>query len=181
MTYERENIRRMQGYVWGEQPTDADTCKLNTNENPYPPSPAVQHALADFNAEALRTYPQPTADPLRAALAEHHGLERDNVIVANGGDEGLRLAITTFVEPGTPLGTAPPSYSLYPVLADIHDAPVAEAELTGEWAAAAGFRTAHERGRSTADRTAESARAVRMPVRHRIHPGSGRGNWTAYC
>ena len=133
MTYERDNIRRMQGYVWGEQPTDANTCKLNTNENPYPPSSAVQKALASFDAGTLRTYPQPTADALRAALAEHHAVERDNVIVVNGGDEGLRLAITTFVEPGTPLGTATPSYSLYPVLAEVHDAPVAEAELTGEW------------------------------------------------
>ena len=133
MTYERDNIRRMRGYVWGEQPTGANTCKLNTNENPYPPSPAVQRVLADFDAGALRTYPQPTADALRSALADHHGLARDSVIVVNGGDEGLRLAITTFVEPGTPLGTAPPSYSLYPVLAAIHDTPLAEAELTGEW------------------------------------------------
>ena len=139
MTYERDNIRRMQGYVWGEQPADTGTCKLNTNENPYPPSPAVQKTLASFDAGALRTYPQPTADALRAALAEHHGLGRDNVIVANGGDEGLRMAITTFVEPGSPLGTAQPSYSLYPVLAQVHDAPVAEAELTGAWLPPADF------------------------------------------
>lgn len=139
MAYERDNIRRMQGYVWGEQPTDADTCKLNTNENPWPPSPAAERALAEFDAGTLRTYPQPTADTLRAALAEHHGLERDNVIVTNGGDEGLRLAITTFVEPGTPLGIAPPGYSLYPVLAEIHDASVAAAELTGEWLPPPGF------------------------------------------
>ena len=133
MTYERENIRRMRGYAWGEQPLDANICKLNTNENPYPPSPAVQRALSAFDAGALRTYPQPTADALRAALAERHGLALDNVLVANGGDEGLRMAITTFVEPGRPLGTAPPSYSLYPVLARVHDAPVAEAELTVDW------------------------------------------------
>ena len=133
MTYERDNIRRMQGYVWGEQPTDTDTCKLNTNENPYPPSPAVQTTLASFDTGTLRTYPQPTADALRTALAKHHGLGLDNVIVANGGDEGLRMAITTFVEPGSPLGTAQPTYSLYPVLAQVHDAPVAEAELTAKW------------------------------------------------
>ena len=139
MTYERDNIRRMQGYVWGEQPTDADTCKLNTNENPYPPSPAVQRALAAFDADTLRTYPQPTADALRAALAKRHGLARENVIVANGGDEGLRMAITTFVEPGSPLGIAQPSYSLYPVLAQIHDAPVVEAELTEDWLPPADF------------------------------------------
>ncbi len=133
MTYERANIRRMQGYIWGEQPTNAGACKLNTNENPFPPSPAVQKALSEFEVGALRTYPQPTADALRSALASRHGLDRDNIVVVNGGDEGLRLAITTFVEPHTPLGTAPPSYSLYPVLAEIHDAPLAEAELTEAW------------------------------------------------
>ena len=139
MTYERENIRRMEGYAGGEQPTGGDTCKLNTNENPYPPSPAVQSALAKFDAAELRTYPQPTADALRCALAEHHGLGRDNVIVANGGDEGLRLAITTFVEPGAPLGTTQPSYSLYPVLAQIHAAPIAAVELTERWRPPADF------------------------------------------
>ena len=139
MNYERDNIRRMRGYVWGEQPADQDTCKLNTNENPYPPSPEVRRALADFDAGALRTYPQPTADALRAALADHHGLGRDNVIVANGGDEGLRMAITTFVEPGAPLGTAQPSYSLYPVLAQIHDAHLAAVELTDAWMPPADF------------------------------------------
>ena len=133
MTYEREHIREMRGYVWGEQPTERDTCKLNTNENPYPPSPNLQTALAAFDATLLRTYPQPTADTLRDALAQHHGLARDNIIVTNGGDEALRLAITTFVEPGSPLGTAPPSYSLYPVLAQIHGATVAAAELTADW------------------------------------------------
>ncbi len=133
MTYERNNIRGMRGYVWGEQPTDRHACKLNTNENPYPPSPEVHKALAAFDAAQLRTYPQPTADTLRDALADYHGLARDNVVVTNGGDESLRLAITTFVEPGSPLGTAPPSYSLYPVLAQIHNAPVTAVELTEAW------------------------------------------------
>lgn len=134
MTYERNNIRRMQGYVWGEQPHDADTCKLNTNENPYPPSPAVQTALATFDAGRLRTYPQPTADPLRRALADHHGVGLDNLVVTNGGDEALRMAITTFVEPGAPMGTVEPSYSLYPVLAEVHDAPLAAVQLADDWA-----------------------------------------------
>ncbi len=133
MTYERDNIRRMRGYEWGEQPTDAATCKLNTNENPYPPSPQVQNALATFHAAELRTYPQPTADALRAALADHHGLVADSAVVANGGDEALRMAITTFVAPGAHLGTAQPSYSLYPVLAQIQDAHLAAAELTADW------------------------------------------------
>ena len=139
MSYERDNIRCMQGYVWGEQPTDANACKLNTNENPYPPSPDVQKALTAFDAGDLRTYPPPTADALRTALANHHGLGLDNVVIANGGDEALRMAITTFVEPGSPLGSAEPSYSLYPVLAQIHDAPLAAVELTDAWMPPADF------------------------------------------
>ncbi len=131
--YERPNIAAMQGYTSGEQPEDDNTIKLNTNENPYPPSPAVQRALAEIDVSKLRTYPQPTADALRQYIAELHGLQRDNVVVTNGGDEALRLAITTYVEPGKGFGMATPSYSLYPVLADIHDAPIAEVALDEEW------------------------------------------------
>ena len=61
-TYQRPNIQRMQGYSWGEQPKDGQAIKLNTNENPYPPSPHVAAALNDFATTELRTYPQPTAD-----------------------------------------------------------------------------------------------------------------------
>ena len=71
---------------------------------------------------------------LRDVIAGHHGLRRDNVVITNGGDEALRLAMTTFVEPGKGFGMATPSYSLYPVLADIHDAPVVEVPLTDTWA-----------------------------------------------
>lgn len=139
MTYERPNIRDMSGYAWGEQPEDPDQCKLNTNENPYPPSPQVAAALRAFNAASLRTYPQPTADRLRTKLAERHGLDIDNVLVANGGDEALRLAITTFAAPGAPLGCAHPSYSLYPVLAHIQDAPVLQACYSDDWTLPKGF------------------------------------------
>ena len=133
MNYERPNIRSMTGYVWGEQPEDPVQCKLNTNENPYPPSPKVAAALRAFDAARLRTYPQPTADQLRIKLAERHGLDRGSVLVTNGGDEALRLAITTFVAPGTPLGCADPSYSLYPVLAQVQDAPVLPAAYGDDW------------------------------------------------
>jgi len=131
--YARDNINAMQGYTSGEQPQDPDTIKLNTNENPYPPSPEVTKVLQGLNADSLRTYPQPTADPLRDALAQLHGLDRDNVVVTNGGDEALRLAITTFVEPGCGFGMAQPSYSLYSVLADIQDAPVTRIPLDDDW------------------------------------------------
>ncbi len=131
--YERPNILAMQGYTSGEQPDDDNTSKLNTNENPYPPSPAVQAALTNIQISQLRTYPQPTADPLRDAIAKRHGLARNNVVVTNGGDEALRLALTTFVKPGSSFGIASPSYSLYPVLADIHDANTVEVALADDW------------------------------------------------
>lgn len=128
MTYERSNIQRMQGYVPGKQPLDANAQKLNTNENPYPPSPAVMHALTTTTAESLRKYPPPLAEAFRETAAKLHGVSAEHVIATNGGDELLRLAITTFVEPGRPIGVLEPSYSLYPVLADIHDSPVVQVD-----------------------------------------------------
>jgi len=131
--FERPNIQHMHGYTWGEQPNDAKTIKLNTNENPMPPSPQVQLALADISADALRTYPQPTADPLRDTLAALHGVQRNNVVITNGGDEALRLAFTTFAGPGALFGMANPSYSLYPVLADIADVTLRPVDLQDDW------------------------------------------------
>jgi histidinol-phosphate aminotransferase len=133
MSYERDNIRRMSGYTWGEQPTDGQTIKLNTNENPYPPSPMVQQTLAALGADMLRTYPRPTADPLRDRLALLHGVGREHIIVTHGGDEALRLAVTTFVDPGATFAMAEPSYSLYRVLAQIQDAPVFSLPLDEDW------------------------------------------------
>lgn len=133
MTHERDNIRAMHGYTWGEQPEQSDVIKLNTNENPYPPSPAVDRALAGLSGEALRTYPQPTADRLRDRIAELHNLKRENIVVTNGGDEGLRLAFTTFLAPGGTFGMADPSYSLYPVLAAIQDVRILNVALDENW------------------------------------------------
>ncbi|MBX3705886.1 MAG: aminotransferase class I/II-fold pyridoxal phosphate-dependent enzyme [Pseudomonadales bacterium] len=133
MSHERANIRRMAGYTWGEQPDDARTIKLNTNENPYPPAPGVQTALRGIDVAVLRTYPQPTADRLRDRLAALHGIDRGQLIVTHGGDEALRLAMTTFVDPGAAFGMADPSYSLYPVLAEIQDARIVRIPLDDAW------------------------------------------------
>jgi histidinol-phosphate aminotransferase len=133
MPYERDNIHRMHGYQWGEQPKEAGTIKLNTNENPYPPAPEVRAALRGFDVDVLRTYPQPTADALRDRLAALHGVTRDQLIITHGGDEALRLAITTFVDPGAGFGMADPSYSLYPVLAEIQDARCVTVPLDPNW------------------------------------------------
>src|SRR5512140_2791579 len=110
MAYERETIRRAAGYTAGKQPASPDAIKLNTNENPYPPCEAVLDALRHVPAEALRKYPPALADGFRAVAAKAHGVGVDNVIAVNGGDELIRLAITTFVDPGEPIGMLEPSY-----------------------------------------------------------------------
>jgi histidinol-phosphate aminotransferase len=133
MSYQRPNIARMTGYAPGEQPTGGGVIKLNTNENPYPPAPAVLEALGTIDGESLRRYPPPLASPFLAAAARLHGLGEEQIVATNGGDELLRLAITTFVEPGRPIGVAEPSYSLYPVLADIHDSPTHRVPLCDNW------------------------------------------------
>jgi histidinol-phosphate aminotransferase len=133
MSYERPNISKMTGYTPGEQPDAADVVKLNTNENPYPPTEAVMKALRETTGEMLRKYPPPMATPFRRAAAEAHGVSEANILATNAGDELLRLAITTFVEPGKPIGTAEPSYSLYPVLADIHGSPTFRVPLNDDW------------------------------------------------
>ena len=131
--FERDNIRRMQGYTSGEQPQDEATIKLNTNENPYPPSPQVDKLIATFTANDLRRYPPATAASFRQAAARLHGLAPEQVIATRGGDELLRLVITTFVAPGEKVGTTDPSYSLYPVLAQVQDCPLVSVPLAEDW------------------------------------------------
>jgi len=117
----RPIVRRLQPYVPGEQPKIPALIKLNTNENPYPPSPKVLAAIKAAADGRLRLYPNPTAQPLREKLAKFHRCEPENIIVGNGSDELLALATRAFVEPR--MGTIQyftPSYSLYPVLAEIH-------------------------------------------------------------
>lgn len=133
MNFERENIGRMQGYLSGEQPQDSDTIKLNTNENPYPPSPRVEAALRAISSDSLRRYPPPTADDFRDLAAARHGVLRDNIIATRGGDELLRLVLTTFVDPGETIVVTDPTYSLYPVLAQIQDCRIVSVPLLDDW------------------------------------------------
>ena len=132
MTYERSHIARMSGYVSGTQPGEG-AIKLNTNENPWPPSPRVMACLAGLTSRSLQRYPDPLASDFRLAAARRHGLLPDQVIATNGGDELLRLVLTTFVDPGRPVGVAAPSYGVYSVLAGIHRAPVSVVALTDAW------------------------------------------------
>lgn len=109
----------MTGYTPGEQPGRRDVIKLNTNENPYPPSPRIKKVLQDFALDTLRLYPDPTCARLRERLAEIHGCAPDQVFVGNGSDEILALCVRAFVERDGSVGYFEPSYSLYPVLAQI--------------------------------------------------------------
>ena len=119
----RKHLQQLQAYVPGEQPKRRGLVKLNTNENPCPPSPKVLEAVKAAVDDRLRQYPNPTAQELREALANLHGVSSSNVIVGNGSDELLALATRAFVEPGKDaIQYFTPSYSLYPVLANIHNA-----------------------------------------------------------
>jgi histidinol-phosphate aminotransferase len=147
MAYERSAIQRMHGYVPGKQPANPDTVKLNTNENPYPPSPAVFEVLRSISPDMLRRYPEPLAQDFREEAARLHGVHPEQIVAVNGGDELLRLALTTFVEPGKPIGIVSPSYSLYPVLAAIQESPVVSVPAEADYGLPEGVaaRMNHER------------------------------------
>jgi histidinol-phosphate aminotransferase len=129
----RPLVQELHAYVPGEQPKIKGLIKLNTNENPYPPSAHVLKAVKAAVDGRLRLYPNPTAQLLREKLAKLHRCKAENIIIGNGSDELLALAVRAFVEPDqraeaggrkfeTTVQYFHPSYSLYPVLADIHGA-----------------------------------------------------------
>ena len=117
--YFRGNIQAMSGYVPGEQPRDDGIIKLNTNENPYPPSPKVYAALRKAVDASLRLYPQPLSDSLRAAAAAAYGVDKENIMAGNGSDELLSMMLRCFVNPGQRVAYPVPTYSLYDTLVEI--------------------------------------------------------------
>jgi histidinol-phosphate aminotransferase len=119
VTYFRDDVERTDGYVPGFQPKQTDAVKLNANENPYPPSPAVMKALAELTAEHLRRYPESRGDSFREAAAEVNGVEPDNIICGKGGDDLLSIALRAFCDESRPVAYPAPTYSLYRVLADL--------------------------------------------------------------
>lgn len=115
----RKSVEELDPYVPGEQPKDRSVIKLNTNENPYLPSPLVKKTLESFDPEFLRKYPDPVFTELRARIAEIHGTVPERVFIGNGSDEVLSLACRAFVENDEAIGSFDPSYSLYKTLAAI--------------------------------------------------------------
>jgi histidinol-phosphate aminotransferase len=131
-------VKRLEPYIPGEQPRDRSFIKLNTNENPYPPSPqalkAVEKALAD-GGERLRLYPDPACDELREAAAARHGVKPEQVFAGNGSDEVLAFAFGAFFDsdPAAPLLFPDITYSFYPVYAGLWDIPFRTVPLTGDF------------------------------------------------
>ena len=124
------HVRSLEAYVPGEQPKSADVVKLNTNENPYLPSPKVAETLAGFDLDRLRRYPDPNFTLLRERLAEIHHADPECVFVGNGSDEILTLCARAFVDDGELIGSMNPSYSLYRTLADIRGVGFRATELS---------------------------------------------------
>jgi histidinol-phosphate aminotransferase len=110
------HIARMAGYVPGEQPQGGGFIKLNTNENPYPPSPRVKTALTEAVGDLLRLYPDPMASEFRRVAAELHHVEPEMVLAGNGSDDLLTIITRAFVGPSDLAGFPSPSYLLYSTL-----------------------------------------------------------------
>lgn len=115
--------KRAMPYIPGEQLNRADTVKLNTNENPYPPSPSVVEAIRGETGDALRLYPSPTADRLRSTIADYYGVKDDEVFVGNGSDEVIAFSFMAFFEPGRTIRIPDITYSFYPVYAKLFNIP----------------------------------------------------------
>ena len=117
------------GYLPGEQPPDGTTwIKLNTNKSPLSPSPRVAAAVSGA-VEQLHRYPDPQGEPLRSALARHHGLPAEGVMVGNGADQVLESCFRAFADPGDTVVLTRPTYSLLPVLARLGGARIAAVPL----------------------------------------------------
>ncbi len=119
--YLRANISALAGYTPGEQPSNDGTIKLNTNENPYPPSPRVYAAMRAAINSDLRLYPQPLSDGLRSAAAVVYGVEPENIIAGNGSDELLSILLRCFVGVRDRVAFPVPTYSLYDSLIAIQE------------------------------------------------------------
>lgn len=117
----RKSVHALAAYTPGEQPDDPGIIKLNTNENAYPPPPVVGEKLQSMDSSSLKLYPNPVSDSLRKRIAQIHKCEPSEVLLGNGSDEVLALCTRAFVENDGSVGYFDPSYSLYPVMADIRD------------------------------------------------------------
>ena len=129
----KDNVRSVDPYIPGEQPKDPDVIKLNTNENPYPPAPAVQEVLRSIDAAAFRLYPDPQASALVRAIAKEEKVGEDQVFVGVGSDDILAMAFLTFFCSDVPILFPDVTYSFYKVWAACYRIPYRTVPLTEDW------------------------------------------------
>ncbi|WP_458457874.1 histidinol-phosphate transaminase [Pseudobutyrivibrio sp.] len=122
MTSWKSNVREVVPYTPGEQPK-TKVIKLNTNENPYPPSPLVGKAISNIQLDSLRKYPDPGCSILISALAKYHGFDEENVFVGVGSDDVLAMSFLTFFNSKKPIFFPDITYSFYDVWADLFRLP----------------------------------------------------------
>ena len=143
MSYFRPEIESMSGYVPGEQPQDGEFIKLNTNENPYTPSPAIQRAIEEAVLR-LRKYPDPMAEPFRRRAAEVLGVRPDWILCGNGSDDILTIVTRAMVGQGQSLRLPYPSYILYKTLAELQGAGSEEIHFNADWSLPPEFAAARD-------------------------------------
>jgi histidinol-phosphate aminotransferase len=144
MQYIRPEIAAMAGYAPGEQPQQGGFIKLNTNENPYPPSPLVGAAIEEVLRRGLQKYPDPMAGAFRRRAAEILGVPSDWILCGNGSDDILTIATRTFVGHGQLLRLPYPSYILYRTLAQIQGARSEEVLFERDWSLPPAFASASQ-------------------------------------
>src|SRR3954470_20454021 len=133
-SFPRPSVRALSGYTPGEQPRGGDFVKLNTNENPYPPSPRVFDALrAGLTGDRLRKYPDPHGTAFREAAGRVLGVDPDAILIGNGSDDILTILTRTFVPEGGLIVSPTPSYILYRSLAEIQAARFQAVPFTPDW------------------------------------------------
>lgn len=123
------NVRRVEPYVPGEQPKDKNIIKLNTNENPYPPSPKAAEVMKAFETDRMKLYPDPDSTVLVDALAERYGVKPSQVFVGVGSDDVLSMAFMTFFNSDKPVLFPDITYSFYDVWAEVYRIPYRQIPL----------------------------------------------------
>lgn len=128
-----QNVRKVIPYTPGEQPKIKNIIKLNTNENPYPPAPAVEKALRTMDVEAFRKYPDPACSRLVNAIADFYKVDKENVFVGVGSDDVLSMAFLTFFNSDKPVLFPDITYSFYDVWAQLYRIPYEQVPLKSDF------------------------------------------------
>ena len=127
------NTRELIPYVPGEQPKDKVLVKLNTNENPYPPSPLVMEKIKDFDLRDLRLYPNSEGAIVKQAVSKYYGISADEVFVGNGSDEVLAFIFKAFFDDTEKIGFPDITYSFYPVYCDLFNIPYIKVPVSDDF------------------------------------------------